>query len=118
MIQITAYLRDEEDLALWKAIGNKTAFLHDSLHVQNSTSHGTMYPKGETKPASGATVIVNDAEITERVKEIDEKFNKPLQEAAEAHADKIMERVIKTPKDVPDFDRQPIPKSFTARKKK
>lgn len=45
MIQITAYLRDEEDLNKWKAIGNKTQFLHDAIQVQDSTLHSTMYPK-------------------------------------------------------------------------
>lgn len=32
MIQITAYLRDEEDLAKWKALKNKSEFLHDALN--------------------------------------------------------------------------------------
>lgn len=63
MIQITAYLRDEEDLKRWKEIGNKTAFIHDALRVQSSTLHGTMYPKGETK-IPGGKVIVNDSEIS------------------------------------------------------
>lgn len=31
MIQITAYLRNEEDLARWKALENKTEWLHDCL---------------------------------------------------------------------------------------
>jgi hypothetical protein len=31
MIQITAYLRNEEDYTNWKAIGNKTEFLHNAL---------------------------------------------------------------------------------------
>lgn len=44
MIQITAYLRDEADLALWNAIprGRKTQFLHDALRVQ-SNSKGSVY---------------------------------------------------------------------------
>jgi len=62
MIQITAYLRDEEDLKIWKAIGNKAAFIHDALQVQNSTLHGTMYPEGETK-IPGGKVVVNETKI-------------------------------------------------------
>jgi hypothetical protein len=31
MIQITAYLRTEEDLKLWKEVENKTQFLHNAL---------------------------------------------------------------------------------------
>ena len=31
MIQITAYLRDEADLKLWKALPNKAEWLHDNL---------------------------------------------------------------------------------------
>jgi hypothetical protein len=34
MIQITAYLRDEEDLAKWKAVKNKTELLHNALNNQ------------------------------------------------------------------------------------
>lgn len=36
MIQITAYLRTEEDLALWKALPNKTEWLHSML-VESSS---------------------------------------------------------------------------------
>jgi len=35
MIQITAYLRDEQDLVRWKALANKSQFLHDALMVQD-----------------------------------------------------------------------------------
>lgn len=42
MIQITAYVRDEEDKALWSALGNKTQFLHDALH---STSFRVTKPQ-------------------------------------------------------------------------
>lgn len=31
MIQITAYLRDEKDLAIWKSLPNKTEWLHSVL---------------------------------------------------------------------------------------
>src|ERR1700761_9406769 len=31
MIQITAYLRDQEDLRRWKEVKNKAGFLHDAL---------------------------------------------------------------------------------------
>lgn len=33
-IQITAYIRDEADLAKWKAISNKTQWLHERLNGQ------------------------------------------------------------------------------------
>lgn len=35
MIQITAYLRDEADYELWKAIGNKAEFLHNALNLKS-----------------------------------------------------------------------------------
>lgn len=38
LIQITAYLRDEEDLKLWKELGNKTEFLHDALGNNQNNS--------------------------------------------------------------------------------
>lgn len=82
MIQITAYIRDEEDLRLWKELGNKTQFLHDALHVQNSTLRGTMYPKGEVESTSQVSPVpipenpllenvrdkINNAQVDEVVK--------------------------------------------------
>lgn len=32
MIQITAYLRNEEDLKKWKALSNKVEFIHNALN--------------------------------------------------------------------------------------
>jgi hypothetical protein len=34
LIQITAYLRTEEDLAKWKALPNKTEALHQMLNTK------------------------------------------------------------------------------------
>ncbi len=69
MIQITAYLRDEEDLARWKAIGNKSAFLHDALVVQDSTLHGTMYQK---QPKFSAEPMETDKKVIKTKKDAEE----------------------------------------------
>ena len=37
MIQITAYLRTEEDLALWKTLINKSEFLHRALIMEQNS---------------------------------------------------------------------------------
>lgn len=58
LIQITAYLRTEEDLEKWKAISNKTAFLHDALKVQ-----GTRYPNGVTKVPGGKVIVSEVSKI-------------------------------------------------------
>lgn len=34
LIQITAYVRDETDLAKWRALSNKTQWLHDKLESE------------------------------------------------------------------------------------
>jgi hypothetical protein len=63
MIQITAYLRNEEDLAKWKLLENKTEWLHKQLAGQEGvptsrrTSQSTQ-PKFESRvwAPSGTTV--------------------------------------------------------------
>lgn len=43
LIQITAYVRNEQDLALWKALPNKTEAIHQMLQqaaVQLTTDSG------------------------------------------------------------------------------
>jgi hypothetical protein len=37
LIQITAYVRDEQDLAKWKALPNKTEAIHQMLNNQPQT---------------------------------------------------------------------------------
>lgn len=70
MIQITAYLRDDDDLKRWKALGNKTQFLHDALVIQDSTLHGTMYPKEDygLSPEPFPKVIKTSADANKVVK--------------------------------------------------
>lgn len=46
MIQVTAYLRDDEDLDKWKAVPNKVQFLHQALqHVQSREAMNRDYDK-------------------------------------------------------------------------
>lgn len=59
LIQITAYVRDEEDLNKWKALENKTQFIHDAL--QGNTVH-----IAEEKPFKGPK-IVNSPEDVKKI---------------------------------------------------
>jgi hypothetical protein len=75
MIQITAYLRTEEDLTKWKTIKNKTEWLHDMLN-QN-----ILVPKMPiiTKPEQVPKMLKNVRRITNNVDTaegfIDKKFS-------------------------------------------
>lgn len=70
MIQITAYLRDEEDLSKWKAIPNKAAWFHEklkpSLYMKakniKENPDGTISKINSTKPASFETEIIKTPE--------------------------------------------------------
>lgn len=63
MPRVNIYIR-KEDLEKWEAIGDKPSFIHDAIRVQDSTLHGTMYPKGETE-IPGGKVIANSTNIKE-----------------------------------------------------
>lgn len=58
MPQANIWIR-KDDWDKWKSIGNKPDFIHDALEVQDSTLHGTMYPKGETKIPGGKVIVSN-----------------------------------------------------------
>lgn len=42
MIQITAYLRDEADQVKWKALKNKTEWLHNALNPYENLTRTTV----------------------------------------------------------------------------
>ncbi|MBA3758882.1 hypothetical protein H0X10_04640 [Candidatus Saccharibacteria bacterium] len=56
LIQITAYVRDEADLAKWKSIDNKTQWLHDHLNRKKIKAH-------ESSTESVLPVIEKDTKI-------------------------------------------------------
>lgn len=59
MIQITAYLRTEEDLVKWKALENKTEWLHQTLNASPAMAglQGNM-PWADNPNTKDATDIV------------------------------------------------------------
>lgn len=87
LIQITAYVRNEDDLAKWKALGNKTKWLHDRLNGK--------WDKGDTS-ARDALIATStpDIKIVEEGRRaigkfpddtghiIDEPTSEPMEEAA------------------------------------
>lgn len=63
MIQITAYVRNEQDLALWKRLKNKTQFIHDCLQSTDLSDIADL--NMEVTPIDGSTVMpVGNASIT------------------------------------------------------
>lgn len=61
MPKVTVYIR-KEDMEAWKEIGQKTQFLHDAIHVQNTTMQGTMYPKIIKTPEQAKTMTMKQVE--------------------------------------------------------
>jgi hypothetical protein len=55
MIQITAYLRDEEDLKKWKALPNKAEWLHNNLIAEQVKPEDDKkaLKKGEPRTSTG-----------------------------------------------------------------
>lgn len=70
MIQITAYLRTEEDHKLWKTLPNKTEFLHFALNELNSDP-----PKETPTPQKIKPIYDNEVIIKPIVQEAKKNFN-------------------------------------------
>jgi hypothetical protein len=56
MIQITAYLKDEEDLKIWKKVENKSAFLHNTLQGIHGNVQGSKPVRIDTVPEAEEAV--------------------------------------------------------------
>lgn len=64
LIQITAYLRDEEDLAKWKLLPNKAEFLHDALQGMPGDVPKTTEP---SKREVSGPKIINTPEAVKKI---------------------------------------------------
>jgi hypothetical protein len=62
VIQITAYLRNEEDLAKWRALENKSEFLHQALSgvKENTKKPHVIKPMPVTKLPKSARVSLEE----------------------------------------------------------
>lgn len=58
MIQRTVYLRDEDDLALWKAIPNKAEWLHEHLNPPAFRMVGELRPNGLARHIDSSDDVV------------------------------------------------------------